>query len=138
MAVQPLKGQRTGGITRQAEDGSQWFAGAGDRRKEEELAAGRFAPCPAKLILFCSYRVRTMGDCPHWYGDGGNVYTRSSRSSLSQEQRLRELVAEGLEKSNKVKLGDGYLVRIPEIKGRICRIKRGSSTYVEYIYTTST
>ena len=67
--------------------------------------------------------------------DGGNVYIRNTRSSqISQEQRLRELVAEGLEKSNKVKFGDGYLVRIPEIKGRICRIKRGSSTYVEYIY----
>ena len=63
------------------------------------------------------------------------MYIRNTRSSqISQEQRLRELVAEGLEKSNKVKFGDGYLVRIPEIKGRICRIKRGSSTYVEYIY----
>ncbi len=70
-----------------------------------------------------------------WDGDGGNVYIRSTRSSYkSQEQRLRELVTEGLEKSNKVKLGDGYLVRIPQIKGRICRIKRDNSTYVEYIY----
>ena len=63
------------------------------------------------------------------------MYIRSTRSSYkSQEERLRELVKEGLKKSNKVKLGDGYLVRIPEIKGRICRIKRDNSTYVEYIY----
>ena len=48
--------------------------------------------------------------------------------------RLREQVTKGLEKSNKVKLGDGYLVRIPKIQGRINRIKRDDRTYVEYIY----
>lgn len=48
--------------------------------------------------------------------------------------RLKQQVAEGLKKSNKVKLGDGYLVRIPEIKGRISRITRNNTTYVEYIY----
>ena len=49
-------------------------------------------------------------------------------------KRLREQVTKGLEKSNKVKLGDGYLVRIPKIQGRINRIKRDDRTYVEYIY----
>jgi len=49
-------------------------------------------------------------------------------------KKLREQVTKGLEKSNKVKLGDGYLVRIPKIQGRINRIKRDDRTYVEYIY----
>ena len=53
---------------------------------------------------------------------------------MSREKELRKLVAEGLRKNNRVKLGDGYLVRIPEIKGRINRIKRDKSVYVEYVY----
>ena len=52
----------------------------------------------------------------------------------SHVQKLREQVTKGLEKSNKVKLGDGYLVRIPKIQGRINRIRRDDRTYVEYIY----
>ena len=43
-------------------------------------------------------------------------------------KRLREQVTKGLEKSNKVKLGDGYLVRIPKIQGLINRIKREDRT----------
>ena len=52
----------------------------------------------------------------------------------SHVQKLREQVTKELEKSNKVKLGDGYLVRIPKIQGRINRIRRDDRTYVEYIY----
>ena len=63
------------------------------------------------------------------------MYIRSTRSNyVSREKELRKLVAEGLRKNNRVKLGDGYLVRIPEIKGRINRIKRDKSVYVEYVY----
>ena len=63
------------------------------------------------------------------------MYIRSTRSNyVSRETELRKLVAEGLRKNNRVKLGDGYLVRIPEIKGRINRIKRDKSVYVEYVY----
>lgn len=63
------------------------------------------------------------------------MYIRSTRSNyVSREKELRKLVAEGLRKNNRVKLGDGYLVRIPEIKGRINRIKRDKSAYVEYVY----
>lgn len=63
------------------------------------------------------------------------MYIRSTRSNyVSREKELKKLVAEGLRKNNRVKLGDGYLVRIPEIKGRINRIKRDKSVYVEYVY----
>ena len=63
------------------------------------------------------------------------MYIRSTRSNyVSREKELRKLDAEGLRKNNRVKLGDGYLVRIPEIKGRINRIKRDKSVYVEYVY----
>ena len=63
------------------------------------------------------------------------MYIRSTRSNyVSREKELKKLVAEGLRNNNRVKLGDGYLVRIPEIKGRINRIKRDKSVYVEYVY----
>ena len=55
-------------------------------------------------------------------------------SGLVHYNYSERMVTKGLEKSNKVKLGDGYLVRIPKIQGRINRIRRDDRTYVEYIY----
>ena len=58
-----------------------------------------------------------------------------SRYYQDRLTQLQEQVAETLQKQNKVKLGDGYLVRIPRLPGKIRLVPRDNGgSYVEYIY----
>ena len=58
-----------------------------------------------------------------------------SRYYQDRLTQLQEQVAEALQKQNKVKLGDGYLVRIPRLPGEIRLVPRNNGgSYVEYIY----
>lgn len=58
-----------------------------------------------------------------------------SRYYQDRLTQLQEQVAEALQKQNKVKLGDGYLVRIPRLPGKIRLVPRDNGgSYVEYIY----